>query len=116
MQSIGAIVLAAMLAACAGSDMAGLVRPAATPESAPAAAPAPDPAPAAPAAPARGRASRSEPAPPPAPAAAQPSAKLTTEQINTECWMRADSDRRLRDIDARLAYVNRCVAERTKGR
>jgi hypothetical protein len=30
--------------------------------------------------------------------------------------MRADADRRLRDIDARLAYVNRCVAERTPRR
>jgi hypothetical protein len=112
-RSVGALVLAALLAACAGTDMAGLVTPAAAPEPAPAATPAPDPTPAAPA---RTRASRQEPAPAPAPATAQPSAKLTTEQINTECWMRADSDRRLRDIDARLAYVKKCVAERTKGR
>jgi hypothetical protein len=57
------------------------------------------------------------PAAGPAPASTRPAdAALTTEQLNTECWMRADADRRLPDIDARLAYVKRCVAERAPQR
>jgi hypothetical protein len=86
-------MLIAVLSACAGT--AGLsTPPPATPATA---AAAPEPAPSA-AAPAR------------------PAGPQTTEQINTECWMRADADSRLRDVDARLAYVNRCIAERGQRR
>jgi hypothetical protein len=110
--AVGALALAMVLASCAGTDMAGLVTPAAAPEPAPAAPAAVEATPAT-APPTRGRAATTEA---PAPPAAAPTSGLTPEQINTECWMRADSDRRLRDIDARLAYVKRCAAERTKGR
>lgn len=111
-----------MLTACAGTDVAGLMTPATTAGPAVPVAPAAtvEPAPS-PAATTRSRAARADAPAPPAPAtpvapAAEPSAKLTNEEINTECWMRADADRRLRDIDARLAYVNRCAAERAKSR
>jgi hypothetical protein len=88
----GALALFLFLSACAGG--AGLT---------PSAPPGPEAA-----APTAGPA-----APAPAPAPTRPAdAALTTEQLNTECWMRADADRRLPDIDARLAYVKRCVAER----
>jgi cytoskeletal protein RodZ len=121
LRMVATLGLAAMLAACAGTDMASLVTPAAAPEPTAAAAPGTAAAPAAeatsPAPPARARAARSDAAAHPAPAtpAPAPTHGLTKEEINTECWMRADTERRLRDIDARLAYVNRCVAERSKG-
>jgi len=89
----GTLMLLAVLSACAGT--AGLSTP--PPEASAPAAAAASPA-----------------APPPAPA--RPAAPQTAEQINTECWMRSDADSRLRDIDARLAYVKRCVAERAPPR
>ena len=93
----GALALLAMLSACAGAGL-GTPQPAARPT---APATAPDPATPAVTAPS---------------VTARPAAAPTVEEVNTECWMRADADRRLRDIDARLAYVNRCVAERAPRR
>jgi hypothetical protein len=80
----GALALGVSVAACAGTDTTTLLAPATAPTLASAGAPEP----------------------------ARPEAPKTAEQLNTECWMRAEADRKLHDIDARLAAVNRCVAER----
>lgn len=111
----GVVAVSAWLAACAGSGMAG--RNTITPDSAPlpAATPTATTAPPAPTVP-PAAAPPSAAAPAPAAAPAAPAHAPTIEDINTECWMRADTDRRLRDIDARLKAVTKCVEERRKAR
>lgn len=102
---VGAAVLSvAVLSACADANMGSLLTPAATPaattsEVAATTAPAP------PRADSGGRADQS--------AAAQ---SLTPEQINAECWMSVESNKKVRDIDQRLKLVDKCVEERTRGR
>lgn len=89
------------LAACAAENVAGV---ATTPASATAAAPA-----AAPAAPA---------APPAAAttAAAAPKAApqvLSPTEINEQCWM-SNEVNKMKDLDAKAKYVDKCVAEKMK--
>lgn len=46
----------------------------------------------------------------------QPTPQVTTpEQINADCWMLAEANKKLRDLDQRLKFVDKCVEERTKG-
>jgi hypothetical protein len=110
-------VLAAMfalglLSACADTNMGSLVTPAAAPAAqsdattTAAAATPPPPARAAPA----GRSAQGAPVPQTTPRS------LTPEQINGECWMSIESNKKVRDIDQRLKLVDKCVEERTKGK
>src|SRR6185503_15493860 len=52
--------------------------------------------------------------PPPQQAAVAPpppvqQAALTPEEIKAQCWMKYENDRRVKDIDARLKLVEKCV-------
>ena len=94
--------LLATLAGCAAGDMAGSM---ATPSSANAAPSAPAPATAAAA---------------PAPAATTTAAAPTTPprvlsptEINEQCWMTSEVNK-LKDLDAKAKYVDKCVAEKMK--
>jgi hypothetical protein len=110
------LFLPALLAACAGSEVGSMLSPASAP-SAQTDAPATAPAPAAPAAPAV--AARAAPAGRSAQGAPVPQAtsqSLTPEQINGECWLSIESNKKVRDLDQRLKLVNKCVEERTKDR
>jgi hypothetical protein len=35
-------------------------------------------------------------------------------EARADCWMKVEHERGLRDIDRRIAYVDKCVAERLK--
>lgn len=98
--ALGLAGLLVMLAGCAANDIAGGV---ATPASATAATPA-----AAPAAPA--------PAPAATTAADAPKAEprvLSPTEINEQCWMTSEVNK-MKDLDAKARYVDKCVAERMK--
>ena len=101
---ISALGLAGLLAAltgCAAGDMSGGV---AAPASATAAAPAaPATTPAAAAAPATTTAA----APKAAPQALSPT------EINEQCWMSSEVNK-MKDLDAKAKYVDKCVAEKLK--
>ena len=85
---IAALCMCAMLAACAqGNTSADL-------------APSPAPQPAAQAA---------------APAAPAPQAALTPEEAKTQCWMKYESDKKVKNIDQRLALVEKCVSDTMRG-
>jgi hypothetical protein len=73
---------------------------------------APPPAPAGPRSPlsAAARGTR-PPAPPPAEPDAEP---VTPETIKQQCWMEADKDRRVRDLDRRAQLVDDCVKRKMK--
>ena len=119
--SRGLIVAAAvaLLAGCAGGNSSADIAPAAAP-------PPVDPAPQAsvqqqplapPPAPA-GRATRGAPPPPPAqPAAPPPAAQaaLTPEEVKAQCWMKYENDKRIKNIDARLQLVEKCVSDTSRG-
>lgn len=98
-QHLAVLIALATLADCAGNSTSADLAPAAAPDPAPvAAAPAP--------------AGRSTTAPPPAPLAQQKkAAALTPEEIKGRCWMRYENDKRIKNIDARLAAVEKCVDE-----
>jgi hypothetical protein len=52
----------------------------------------------------------------PQPAAAPPpKAALTPEEAKTQCWMKYESDKRVKNIDARLALVEKCVDDTMRG-
>ena len=59
------------------------------------------------------------PAPQPAvqaaPSAPPPKAALTPEEAKTQCWMKYESDKRVKNIDARLILVEKCVDETLRG-
>lgn len=59
------------------------------------------------------------PAPQPAvqamPSAPAPKAALTPEEAKTQCWMKYESDKRVKNIDARLVLVEKCVDEMLRG-
>ena len=100
------LVLAASLASCAGGNSAADLAPAAPPEAEPAPS-APPPATAKRSAPA-GRSTQGAPPPSAAPAR---QAAMTPEQIKTQCWMKYEEDTKIKNIDQRLALVEKCVAE-----
>ena len=88
-----ALCLAAALAGCAQSNSSAELSPAAGPPPAQAAAPLPQAAP-----------------PPPAPKVA-----LTPEEAKAQCWMKFEGDKRVKNIDARLVLVEKCVDETLRG-
>jgi type IV secretory pathway VirB10-like protein len=89
------------LGACAAENAAGV----ATPASATAAAPAATPA--APAAPPAAAATTAAAAPKPAPQV------LTPTEINEQCWMSNELNK-MKDLDAKAKFVDKCVAEKMK--
>jgi hypothetical protein len=38
------------------------------------------------------------------------------QQARSACWMKVESEKNLRGIDQRIAYVDKCVNEQVKGR
>lgn len=110
-----ALAAAGVLAACAQTLATNDVTPepvTATPSAAAAPA-APDPAPP-PEQRAPRRATAAARAASPAPVEAPAPTALTREEINGECWMQVEGNRAVRDIDARLKLVQKCVADKTK--
>jgi len=99
------LLLCLALAACAGrtAETGGASQAAA----APAAAAAPSPAPGAASAPAAGPASAA------APARSGPPDVLQVQDARVECWGKVEKQRNLRSIDARIAFVDKCVADAT---
>jgi hypothetical protein len=98
------------LAGCAGDNNSADLAPAAPQQA--------EPAPAAPATAQRSTAQRSSPAgrntqgaaPPAAPAPARQTA-ATPEEIKAQCWMKYEEDKKIKNIDQRLALVEKCIAE-----
>jgi hypothetical protein len=79
---------ALMLAACAQGNSTADLAPAAQP------AAAPTPAPATP---------------------ATPKGPMTPEQAKADCWMRYEEDKKVKNIDQRLALVEKCVDTTMRG-
>jgi len=102
---IAAIAVAA-LAGCAGGNSSADLAPAAPQQAAPQA----EPQPSAPARPAP--AGRSQQAA--APASAPPEGPQTPEKIKADCWMKYENDKKIKNVDARLALVEKCVAESSR--
>lgn len=100
--ALGVAGLLATLAACAGGNSASSL---ATPASATAVAPAA--APEAPAAAAPAPAATAAAAPKAAPPA------LTPTEVNEQCWMSTEANK-IKDLDKKAKYVDKCVAEKTK--
>jgi uncharacterized lipoprotein YajG len=50
-----------------------------------------------------------------APSAPPPQAALTPEEAKAQCWMKYESDKRVKSIDARLILVEKCVDETQRG-
>jgi hypothetical protein len=102
------VALLTSLAACAGetatSGVATSAAPAAaTPAAATATAPAAAPAPAAATAPATTTATAPKAAP----------KILSPTEINEQCWM-SNEVNKMKDLDAKAKYVDKCVAEKMK--
>ena len=98
--AFGVAGLLATLAACAGGNSASSL---ATPASATAVAPAAAPEAPAAAAPAATTAAAPKAAPSP----------LTPTEINEQCWMSTEANK-IKDLDKKAKYVDKCVAEKTK--
>ena len=108
-----AVAAVTLLAGCAGGTSSADIAPTAAPppaEPAPQAqvqqqplAPPPSPA---------GRAKQAAPAAPPPPPVDQ--AALTPEEVKTQCWMKYENDKRIKNIDARLQLVEKCVSETSR--
>jgi len=96
--ALGLAGLLATLAGCAAGDISGGI---AAPASATAAAPAA--APAAAAVPATTTAAAPKAAPQP----------LSPTEINEQCWMSSEVNK-MKDLDAKAKYVDKCVAEKLK--
>jgi len=107
------------LADCAGGTSSADLAPAAPQQ---AEAPPAEPAPSAPAN-AKKSKSRNAKA---APAAAEPAAPapasiqvtgpvlMTPEKIKADCWMKYEEDKKIKNIDQRLALVEKCVDDATR--
>ena len=52
------------------------------------------------------------PAAPPPPPTQQ--AALTPEEVKAQCWMKYENDKRIKNIDARLQLVEKCVNETSR--
>lgn len=58
-----------------------------------------------------------------APAAPQPAAQvaapaqapLTPEKVKADCWMKYEEDKKIKNIDARLKLVEKCVDDTLRG-
>ena len=51
----------------------------------------------------------------PAPSGPPPKATLTPEEAKAQCWMKFENDKRVKNIDARLILVEKCVDETMRG-
>lgn len=107
------LLLCLPLAACATATLPG-EQPA--PEAAAAAPPpaASGPAASAPRPAARAAAAASNPAPPPSAPVPSDTDRLT--QARVDCWMKVEQQKALRDIDRRIAFVDKCVADQIKAK
>ena len=98
-----------LLAGCAGGTSSADIAPTAAP---PPIEPVPQASvqqqPLAPPAPA-GRATQVAPPLPPTQQAA-----LTPEEVKAQCWMKYENDKRIKNIDARLQLVEKCVSETSR--
>jgi ABC-type glycerol-3-phosphate transport system substrate-binding protein len=47
--------------------------------------------------------------------AAPPRAALTPEEAKTQCWMKYEGDKKIKNIDQRLVLVEKCVDETMRG-
>jgi hypothetical protein len=57
-----------------------------------------------------------QPAAAPAPAApAAPKGPMTPEQAKADCWMKYEEDKKVKNIDQRLALVEKCVDTTMRG-
>ena len=86
LRRLAALCLAAMLAGCAQGNTSA------------------DLAPAAP-----------QPAVQTAPPAAPPKTALTPEEAKAQCWMKFESDKKVKNIDQRLTLVEKCVDDTLRG-
>ena len=50
-----------------------------------------------------------------APAPAAPKGPMTPEQAKADCWMRYEEDKKVKNIDQRLALVEKCVDTTMRG-
>src|SRR5215208_2034062 len=50
-----------------------------------------------------------------APQAAAPKVALTPEEAKAQCWMKFEGDKRVKNIDARLTLVEKCVDDTLRG-
>lgn len=104
------------LAGCAGGSGSADIAPTAAPpppvEPAPQVSVQQQPLPPAPSS----RATRAAPPPPPQQQAAPaPQVALTPEEVKAQCWMKYENDKRIKNIDARLQLVEKCVADTSRG-
>jgi hypothetical protein len=99
-----------LLEGCAGGNSSADLAPAA-PQ---AEAPPPEPAPSTQATPKRGAPAGRNLQGAPAPAAPPPPAQqaaATPEKIKADCWMKYEEDKKVKNIDQRLALVEKCVTD-----
>jgi uncharacterized lipoprotein YajG len=87
LQLLAALCAAAMLGGCAQGNSSADLAPAAPQPAAQAAAPS---------------------APP-------PKAALTPEEAKAQCWMKYESDKKVKNIDQRLTLVEKCVDDTMRG-
>jgi hypothetical protein len=55
------------------------------------------------------------PSPAPAAAPAAPKGPMTPEQAKADCWMKYEEDKKIKNIDQRLALVEKCVDTTMRG-
>jgi hypothetical protein len=55
------------------------------------------------------------PAPQPTVAAPAPQVPMTPEKAKTDCWMKYEGDKKIKNIDQRLALVEKCVDDELRG-
>ena len=48
-------------------------------------------------------------------APAAPQATLTPEEAKAQCWMKYENDKKVKNIDARLTLVEKCVNDTLRG-
>jgi hypothetical protein len=46
----------------------------------------------------------------------QPDEALTPEKARAQCWMRYEKDKAAKNLDAKIVLVDKCVAEKLRGR
>ena len=51
---------------------------------------------------------------PPAPAPAAPEGPRTPEKIKADCWMKYENDKKIKNVDARLALVEKCIEQESR--
>jgi hypothetical protein len=98
-----------LLAGCAGGNSSADLSPAAPQQAeAPPPQPSQSPAPSRPAPAGRNTQAAAPPAPP------EPDVVLTPEKIKADCWMKFENDKKIKNVDARLALVEKCVDETSR--